>query len=157
MSDGMDVSPQAVDRLAAIAGHIQNLRHHFGDESKEYLDAAGSWINCQANIFRLLGTSGGGGGGRLYAEGDLSMGLTTSYGLQVGIVFFRDRAYDGALINPEGESKVKEWWSAEYHYCLRHRAPIANEVCRGKPAESTEDDYCIPYKTMLPGTWSMHS
>jgi hypothetical protein len=155
VNDIMDMSRQAIDKLATIAGHVQALGHDFGTDSPEYQEAATTWIHCQASIWRLLRINENGeGGGRLYAEGDLSMGLTTSYGLQVGIVFFRDRAYDGAMVNPDGKPHIYDWWAQRYHYCLMHRSPIANEECRGK-GESEEP--CLRHTVSLPGTWSTHS
>ena len=147
------VNEHALATLANIGAAVDNLAAHLGTGSKRYREMADSWLRAQANVWQLLAT-----GGTVSRDEDRSLYLVTSYGMHVGVIFFRDRAYAECAVPADDAAPVGGLPAVSM--CRTHDgAPFLWEAtaCAVKASDVTVPGMCLHGYMALPGTWSLHS
>ena len=134
----LTVSREATDVIAAAARHCTELARHFGTGSREYQDAAGSWLKNLTQMFSMAF----GAQTRVSRDGELSLLVCSATGFTYGIIFHPDRrrctrAGCKAVINDDGHA-----WTY---------MPDDATCPDGHHAPS------YPLDAPQPGTWSFHS
>lgn len=136
------IADAAVRKIALVQDYLSELSAMFGKTAPEYVETLSTWNRALSQAIGFAECDG-----NLHASSDLSFGVSTSYGLYLGVIFFRDRRFDDAVVSYWTDRRP--WNTA--HYCLSHALPYPNEQCRDT------DERCITAEVPVPGTWSLHS
>ncbi|GGL12676.1 hypothetical protein [Mangrovihabitans endophyticus] len=128
----------AVEAVTAAGHHIQALAAYYGQNSREHVTAATTWLAC---LTQVLSTSGG-PQLRVAREGTLSLLVRTVSGFTVGVIFHGDArrciAGDGCTALIDDDGTVHAPYAA---------SPVAEH--RHQPG--------FPLQGPRPGSWSLHS
>ena len=134
----LTVSREATDVIAAASRHCADLGAYFGEDSREYREAARSW---QHNISRVFSMAFG-PETRISRDGDLSLLVSTGSGFIYGIIFHRARR---RCTHPQCAAVISDDGTARTH------SPDAATCPGGQHVPS------YPLDAPHPGSWSFHS
>jgi hypothetical protein len=134
----LTVSREATDVIAAASRRCADLAAYFGEDSREYREAAQSWQHHLSQVFSMAF----GPQTRISRDGDLSLLVSTASGFTYGIIFHRMPrrcTAEGctAVIDDDGTARISR--------------PDAPACSGGQHAPS------YPLDTPHPGSWSFHS
>jgi hypothetical protein len=134
----LTVTREAADVIAAATRHCARLATYFGEDSREYREATGSWQHNLSQVFSLAF----GAQTRIVPDDDLSLLVSTASGFTFAIIFHRQPrrcTNDGctAVIDDDGTARTP--W------------PDAPACPAGQHAP------CYPLDAPHPGSWSFHS
>lgn len=139
----IEFSERAASRISEMTSHVEDVSHHYGAESTVAATMATSLTRAIGQTFSLLAE-----GGSLSTDGERGLYIITSYGMHVGVVFFRDRSYDKAMVD-QTSARV----------CIAHRGPWSDAEAPTCDADANGVDnvFCMQRVVMVPGSWSLHS
>lgn len=137
----IEFSERAATRISEMASHVEDVAHHYGAESEVASKMATSLTRAIGQTFSLLAE-----GGSLSTDGDRGLYVITSYGMHVGVVFFRDRSYDKAMVD-----------QTSARTCIAHRGPWSDAESPRCDAGSDDEVWCMQRTVFVPGSWSLHS
>lgn len=134
----LTVSREATDVITAASRRCAELGRYFGEDSREYREAARSWQHHISQVFSMAF----GPQTRISRDGDLSLLVSSGSGFTYGIIFHPDRrrctcAGCKAVINDDGTA-----WTY---------SPDDATCPGGQHAPS------YPLDAPHPGSWSFHS
>jgi hypothetical protein len=134
----LTVSREAADVICAASRHCADLAACFGEDSREYREAAGSWQHHLSQVFSMAF----GPQTRVSRDSDLSLLVSTESGFTYGIIFHREPrrcTHNGctAVIDDDGTART-----------ARPGAPAC-------PSGQHIPSY--PLDAPHPGSWSFHS
>jgi len=134
----LTVTREACDVIAAATSHCALLAQHFGEDSPEYHEAAGSWQRYLAGLFSMAF----GAGTRIMRDGPLSLLVCSATGFTYGLIFHPvmrrcSRTGCQAVIDDDG----KAWTYMP-----------GDPVCGDGPHVPS-----YPLDAPSPGSWSFHS
>jgi len=134
----LTVSREATDVIAACARHCSELGQYFGEHSRQYLEAAGSW---QRNL-TLMFSMDFGAATRVTRDGELSLLVSCASGFTYGIIF-----------HPQPRRCTRQGCAA-----VIGNDGTARTINRESPACPDGDHVpAYPLDAPAPGTWSFHS
>ena len=138
----IEFSERAATRISEMASHVEEVTHHYGVESDVAANMATSLTRAIGQTFSLLAE-----GGSLSTDGERGLYIITNYGMHVGVVFFRDRSYDKAMVD-----------QTSARTCIAHRGPWSDpEAMCDADANGVDKVFCMMRTVMVPGSWSLHS
>ena len=138
----IEVTEMAAETIQRNGERINELAHAIGDEHPLATRMARSWAIAIGQAFALVGK-----GGRVTMDSDTSLYLVTSYGMHVGVIFFRNRDFDDVM-DDQGKAGI----------CARHKQPMAEAALRCPQGHDKDADFfCYRVAIPVPGEWSLHS
>lgn len=92
---------RALETVQAMHTRVCELENHFGPDSPQHLKALTTYAKVMAQIV----TFGFGPEARVARDGDLSLYVVEN-GFHYGVIWFRDRTYDGQDVPQPGSWSV---------------------------------------------------